>query len=113
MMGLPEKIVAIHRALQAAKLPHAFGGALALAWCTQRARGTIDVDVNVFVGVERSAQVFRALPEQWRARCRSAFLQRDGQVRVWWDKTPLDIFLNTTPYHDDVALRMRWETFRG
>ena len=49
MSGLPAKIVALHRALERAQLPHAFGGALALAWCTQRARGTIDIDVNVFV----------------------------------------------------------------
>jgi hypothetical protein len=40
-----------------------------------------------------------------------AVLQRDGQVRIWWDKTPLDLFLNTTPFHDDVALRVRWERF--
>ncbi len=50
-MGLPEKIIAIHEHLAAAGLPHAFGGALALAWCTGRARGTIDIDVNVFVDV--------------------------------------------------------------
>ena len=43
MTTLPTKIVAIHKALASAKLPHAFGGALALAWCTERARGTIDI----------------------------------------------------------------------
>ena len=47
--GIVEQILAIHGALGDARLPHAFGGALALAWCTQRARGTIDIDVNVFV----------------------------------------------------------------
>ena len=36
--GLPGKIVAVHEALDAAGLSHAFGGALALAWCTERAR---------------------------------------------------------------------------
>jgi hypothetical protein len=30
--SLADKIVAVHRALDAADLPHAFGGALALAW---------------------------------------------------------------------------------
>ena len=30
MTGIPEKILAIHAALDAADLPHAFGGALAL-----------------------------------------------------------------------------------
>ena len=56
------KITALHAALDHAELPHAFGGALALAWCTERARGTIDIDVNVFVGAARSAEVFAALP---------------------------------------------------
>ena len=41
-----------HEALAAAAIPHAFGGALALAWCTGSARGTIDIDVNLLVGKE-------------------------------------------------------------
>ncbi len=112
MTDLPAKIVAIHKALAKAELPHAFGGALALAWCTQRARGTIDIDINVFVDIERSEQVFRALPKQAKWRDTDlATLHRDGQVRIWWDRTPLDLFLNTTPFHDEVALRIRWERF--
>ena len=61
-MNLPDKIVAIHDSLSAAGISHAFGGALALAWCTQQARGTIDVDVNVFVPPERSVAALAALP---------------------------------------------------
>ncbi len=41
----------------AAAVPHAFDGALALAWCTQRARGTIDIDVNIFVDPSKAADV--------------------------------------------------------
>jgi len=37
-------------ALDDADVPHAFGGALALAWCTQRARGTIDIDLATLPG---------------------------------------------------------------
>lgn len=114
MTGLPGKIVAIHKALAKAKLPHAFGGALALAWCTQRARGTIDIDVNLFVGAQESERVFGSLPKavKW-SDSDSKLLHRDGQVRIWWDKTPLDLFVNTTPFHDDVARRVRWERFAG
>ena len=54
MSVLVDKIVALHRSFEAARIPHAFGGALALAWCTQRARGTIDIDVNVFVPSDAS-----------------------------------------------------------
>ena len=111
-MGLPEKIVAVHERLAAAGLDHAFGGALALAWCTGRARGTIDIDVNVFVGVNQAAQVLDALPEAVEQN--AALLQtlrREGQVRLWWEHTPVDVFLNSTDYHSAVAERIRWESF--
>ena len=60
--GLPEQMLAIHEHLQRAGIDHAFGGALALAWCTQQARGTIDLDVNVFTGPDRTDEVLAALP---------------------------------------------------
>jgi hypothetical protein len=112
--SLADKIVAVHRSLTAAKLPHAFGGALALAWCTQRARGTIDIDVNVFVGVDQVDALLAGLPPDvaWAAADRE-LLVRDGQVRLWWERTPVDVFLNTTPYHAEVALRARREQFHG
>lgn len=111
-MGLPEKIVAVHDALAAAGLPHAFGGALALAWCTGRARGTIDIDVNVFVDVDQAKAVVTALPDglERSARLLTA-LERDGQVRLWWERTPVDVFLDSTEFHRAVAGRVRWETF--
>jgi hypothetical protein len=112
--SLADKIVAIHRALATARLPHAFGGALALAWCTQRARGTIDIDVNVFVPVDRLDELLAAFPNE--VVCSDddrALLQRDGQARLWWGTTPVDVFLNTTPFHDAVAMRSRRELFNG
>lgn len=113
-MNLPERIVAIHDALDAAELPHAFGGALALAWCTQRARGTIGVDVNVFVPTARAADVVDSLPEGVTCSDRDlAALHRDGQVRLWWDRTPVDVFLNTTDFHERAAGRSRLEPFLG
>ena len=114
MMGLPEKIVAVHERLAAAGLAHAFGGALALAWCTGRARGTIDIDVNVFVGVDQAAAVLDALPdavEQTPALLKT--LRREGQVRLWWTRTPVDVFLNSTDYHTAVAGRIRWESLKN
>jgi hypothetical protein len=112
MTDLAEKIVALHQAFEAAELPHAFGGALALAWCTRRARGTIDIDVNLFVGVDDRERIIDALPDGVRVTTRDrALLRREGQVRVWWSDTPLDLFLNTTEYHEAVAGRVRWERF--
>src|SRR3954463_11706974 len=100
MTGLPAKIVAIHEALSAADVPHAFGGALALAWCTQRARGTIDIDINVFAAPDDADDVVAALPSEvtWSADD-VVLLRRDGQVRLWWDTTPIDVFLSTTEFH--------------
>ncbi|MGB3411489.1 MAG: hypothetical protein WBA45_09840 [Microthrixaceae bacterium] len=111
-MGLPEKIVAIHESLDTAGIPHAFGGALALAWCTQRARGTIDIDVNIFVTPDSAERVFTSLPEgvAWTAHDLE-LIQRDGQLRLWWDTTPVDVFLSTTEFHREVATRARSELF--
>ena len=104
----------MHRALEKAGLPHAFGGALALAWCTERARGTIDIDVNVFVDAGQSRAVVASLPAA--VECSDgqlAALERDGQVRLWWERTPVDLFLDTTPFHREALGRCRWESFGG
>jgi hypothetical protein len=114
MIGIPAKMRAIHRALDARSIPHAFGGALALAWCTQQARGTIDIDVNVFVDVTRTRDVLDALPRGITFDdADAARIERDGQQRLWWDTTPVDVFLNTTAFHEQAADRARWEDFDG
>jgi hypothetical protein len=112
--SLADQLLAVHRSLDEASVPHAFGGALALAWCTQQARATIDIDVNVFVPPEQAEAVLRALPDEvtW-SDVDVAAIERDGQVRVWWDDTPLDVFTNTTAFHDEVGRRVRWEDFVG
>jgi hypothetical protein len=112
--SLADKLVAVHRALDAAGLPHAFGGALALAWCTRRPRGTSDLDVNVFVDASRAAAVLEGLPAEVTAREDDLIrLRRDGQARLWWDRTPIDLFLNTTDFHEEAAGRARPEPFKG
>lgn len=62
MSLLAQRLHEIHDALSDAKLPHAFGGAIALAYCTEEPRGTRDLDVNVFVDPGRAKEVFAALP---------------------------------------------------
>ncbi len=113
-MDLPERIVSLHEHLLVAGLDHAFGGALALAWCTARPRGTIDIDLNVFVDVDQVDQVVSALPDGVRCTAEDRrILSRDGQVRLWWDETPVDVFLDTTDFHRQAALRCRVEPFAG
>lgn len=112
MDDLVQKIVELHRHLTAAGLPHAFGGALALAWCTQRARGTIDIDVNILITAKKWDEALNALPKAVKVtREDKKIFERDGQVRVWWEKTPLDLFLNSTDFHDELLQRVRWESF--
>ncbi|HEY5108037.1 MAG TPA: hypothetical protein VII96_00335 [Acidimicrobiales bacterium] len=114
MSDLVDKILAIDAALDAAGVPHAFGGALALAWCTERARGTIDIDCNVFVEPAKVLWVFDALPDgiAWDDASVTGVI-RDGQVRLWWDATPVDVFLDTGPFHADVATRVRRKPLGG
>ena len=114
MTTLVEKIVAVHAALADAKIPHAFGGALALAWCTKRARGTIDIDINVFASVDQLDTILAALPSGVAVTAANRKeLTSDGQSRLMWDKTPLDVFLNTTDYHEQAATRVRVHEFGG
>lgn len=111
-MTLVEKIVAIHRALREAAIPHAFGGALALAWCTERARGTNDIDLNLFLGPEHVADVLAALPEPIRwTDADVALLERDGQARLRWDEIPVDLFFNTTDFHVRASERTQVQPF--
>jgi hypothetical protein len=113
-VSVPDKMVALHDALTAAEVAHAFGGALALAWCTRQARGTIDIDLNLFVAPRERDPVLAALPAPIAVtEAHRTAIDRDGQVRLFWDENPVDLFFNTTPYHEEVADRVRWEPFVG
>jgi len=114
MMSLPEKIVALHKALQSAEIKHAFGGALALAWCTRQARGTIDIDLNIFLDPDQAEEALLALPTDvtWTKKDLNEIIEQ-GQVRLTWDTTPVDLFLNTMKLHEQMARRVRWEDFVG
>jgi hypothetical protein len=108
MSVLERRLLAVHDALDRAHIPHAFGGAIALAYCTEEPRGTRDLDVNVFVEPSRAADVLHALPDEVRTTVSDIeAVQHDGQVRVWWDDTPLDLFFDVHPFHHDAARGVR------
>jgi hypothetical protein len=112
--GLPERLLAVHEALEKAGLPHAFGGAIALAYWTLDPRGTSDIDVNVFVPTTRAAEALAALPAAVAVEPESiAAAERDGQVRVWWERTPLDVFLDYDPLHANARRNARRVPFAG
>src|SRR5260370_15059341 len=104
MSNLAERLVAIHDSLTAAKVPHAFGGAIALAYCSEEPRGTRDIDVNVFVDASHAREVLGSLPAGVLVTDRDIEVaSNDGQVRVWWDETPVDVFLDVHDFHHEVA----------
>lgn len=112
MTTLAQRLVIVHRCLEAAGIPHAFGGAIALAYCVDEPRGTRDLDVNVFVEPSEADRVVAALPDG--VACTDddrALLARDGQVRLWWDETPVDLFFDVHDFHRTVAGRVRTVPF--
>lgn len=114
MSVLASRLIEIHDALTAADLPHAFGGAIALAYCTEDPRGTRDLDVNVFVEPQLAKGVFAALPDGVTRRAADLELaQGEGEVRLWWQDTPIDIFFNVHPFHEEVARGVRQVSFSG
>ncbi|HET6570597.1 MAG TPA: hypothetical protein VFG58_03815 [Solirubrobacterales bacterium] len=114
MSELVEKLFTIHDALTDAGLAHAFGGAIALAYCVEEPRGTRDLDVNIFIDASEAESVLASLPGGVRVRQKDvAQVKRDGQARLWWDDTPIDVFLNNIPLHDAVASSVVWVSLEG
>jgi hypothetical protein len=90
----PEKVLAVHRALAEAGLPHAIGGAIALS-IYGAPRPTVDIDVNVFVGPERRPEVRAALDP----------LPLHGN--------PVHVFYSHDPLHDEMAKKVRQAPYAG
>lgn len=114
MSLLAQRLIAIHDSLTAGRIAHAFGGAIALAYCTEEPRGTRDIDVNVFVDPSYAPEVFEALPDGVAVTPTDLEVaQRDGQVRLWWADTPVDVFFDVHEFHRDVAAGVRDVPFAG
>lgn len=111
--SLVDRVVAVQRALDAAALPHAFGGAIALGYATPEPRMTRDIDINVFVGASEARRVLQALPPElaWDEQL-ALQLERDGQVRVPGGLFPVDLFLTNMPFHVEAGRRVRSVPFR-
>jgi hypothetical protein len=111
---LPGKVTAIHDQLQAAKIPHAIGGALALAYYAEP-RATIDIDVNVFVPASKWKSVFEALESLGvdAGDLDTIALERDGQCRLWWNDNAVDLFFANEEIHDEMRKQTRRVPFAG
>jgi nucleotidyltransferase AbiEii toxin of type IV toxin-antitoxin system len=110
-LELPEKVVAIHRGLTRAKIDHAFGGALALAYYAEP-RSTIDIDVNLFVAPSSYPEVERELAKIGVENAADpAAVERDGQCELRWGDTPIDLFFAYDDLHDAMRRAARREPF--
>jgi hypothetical protein len=106
--GLARKIVALHEMLDSLSVPHQFGGAIALAWY-RSPRATTDIDVNITVAPEDAGPVLGAI-EHIGVRVTDAdraAIAQDGQARLDWDGSYLDVFFATLDLHQEMVGRSR------
>lgn len=104
-LPLAEKVERLDRGLAQARIPHAFGGALALAYYATP-RATVDIDVNVFLpasDLARLAKVLRRLGVDEIP----GDVARDEQMRAWWGRTPVDVFFSYDDVHDAMRAAVR------
>lgn len=114
-MLLDEQIVAIERACVAEGIPHAFGGAQALAYYGS-IRATHDIDLNVFLPAAEAERVFALLTALGADTANPglrALVARDEQVRVRWGHTPIDLFFAYDALHASSLARRRRVDFYG
>jgi hypothetical protein len=110
--GLAPRIVAVHEMLDSMRVPHQFGGAVALAWY-RSPRATTDVDLNVTVAPEGAEPVLGAITHLGVTVTAAdrATIARDGQARLDWDGSYLDLFFATLDFHQAMAKRSRQVQF--
>jgi len=112
---LPDEVVVIHNALTDANIPHAFGGAIALAyWGTPRY--THDVDINIALPADQHKTVLDTLSSIFPIHDREKAereLTHVAQTRLRWGALPVDLFFANTPFHEAMATRTREMDYAG
>jgi hypothetical protein len=110
---LAKKVVAVHQALDEAHIPHAFGGALAVAYYGEP-RATGDIDVNVFVPVDdwKAIRVVLA-PLEIATDISENDLRRLSEAQLDWGSTPVHLFFSSDPLHQRMSQKTRSAPFNG
>lgn len=107
-MDFVELIVSVHEHLDRGGIAHAFGGALALGYVAEP-RGTVDIDVNVFVPTARLDEVTSALePAGFRPPDEVAAGPPVAGVRFTHtsEPFPLDVFPSLDERYADIERRV-------
>jgi hypothetical protein len=111
---LRRKVVAVARALDDCGIPYAVGGALAFGYWAEP-RGTLDIDIDVFMSVTNSRPALECLKRLGAAVDVDAAaheVERRDQVRLLLDDTAVDLFFAYNEFHDSCqgrAQRMPFE----
>jgi hypothetical protein len=92
-MDFVDLIVEVHDHLEAGRIGHAFGGALAFGYVAEP-RGTVDIDVNVFLPEDELSRVVEALaPMGYRPPAEDERLPIAGiRFEHSEEPFPLDVF---------------------
>ena len=101
-----EKVAQLAVLFREAGIPHAFGGAIALVYWSEP-RGTVGIDINVFLATAEVPRVFAALNRHGVATTpdQEAEAIKREQVRLDWAGTPIDLFFAYDPFHDSCSER--------
>jgi hypothetical protein len=105
---LVAKIISLHEMLESVGVPHQFGGAIALAWY-RNPRATTDIDINLTLPPEAAEPVLQLLARLGVtvAPADRELIAADGQARLDWDVSYLDVFFATLELHFDMATHAR------
>lgn len=106
-MSLISLALDVHDRLDADRIPHAFGGALALAYVADP-RGTADIDCNVFVPVDGIDAVLASLAPLGLAPERSLddWMPSAGlRLRSTGHPFPVDLFVSLDDRYDEIRSR--------
>src|SRR3954470_13077951 len=107
--GLFRYIANTHQALANAQIPHAFGGAIANAYHGEP-RATTDIDINIFLPESNHEGTLKALEQigitiDWQRD--SDIIKRDGQIRLQWPPTIVDLFFMTFDFLQAASNRIQ------
>lgn len=106
------KIVSLHEMLDSSGVPYQFGGAIALIWY-RNPRATTDIDINLTLPPEAAGPVLELLAHlgvSVTPELRGG-IARDGQARLNWEGTALDVFFATLDFHLQMAEHARLVRF--
>lgn len=104
MTSLVELVLEVHDALTDASVGHAFGGALALGFLAEP-RGTVDIDVNVFVDPNGRGAVDAALASLGYAAEEDGAPMAGIRFSSVASSFPIDVFPSLHPRYAEVEAR--------